>query len=168
MKRWYAALCKPLQDARAEYNLCNQGYHVLRPLVRTRKRRRQGGTKTVTESLFPRYLFIHLDDLNENWAPIRSTLGVSGLVRFGGRAVPVPDTIMQGMQLRLDRESGCIDLTRDTDYRTNQPVRITSGPFVGHEALFLARSGEERVIVLLDIMQRAPRLKLPERMIASA
>ena len=69
--------------------------------------------------------------------------------------------------MRLDPEDGCIELEYK-GLRLNQPWRITDGPFAGHDALFLARSGEERVIVLLDIMQQAQRLKLPEQMIASA
>lgn len=35
------------------------------------------------ESLFPGYLFIQLDQLNDNWHPIRSTRGVNQLVTFG-------------------------------------------------------------------------------------
>ena len=108
----------------------------------------------------------HLDYLHEKSASIRSTQGIAGLVGNGAR--PVRDTIVRGVQERLDRDTGGVDLTREHDYGADQPVRITSAPFAGHDALFLARSGEERVIVLLDIMQQARRLKLPEQTIASA
>ena len=37
----------------------------------------------VVEPVFPRYLFVRLDFGVTNLAPIRSTLGVSDLVRFG-------------------------------------------------------------------------------------
>lgn len=165
MKRWYAAQCKPLQDARAARNLIDQGYTVLHPLARIR-RRRAGRVRQVVESLFPRYLFMQLDNCNENWAPIRSTPGICGLVRFGGCAVPVPDAVVRSIRERLDPATGCVDLA--TDLRPEQKIRITEGPFAGQEGLFLARTGEERVIVLLNVMQQAQRLQLPECAVESA
>lgn len=159
MKRWYAALCKPQQDARAEDNLRAQGFEVLRPLARLH-RRRQGKRCVVTESLFPRYLFIHLDDVAENWAPIRSTLGLAGLVRFGGHAVAVPGSVIDAIRCRLQGPGCCVDLTDDNQHKPGDRIRITDGPFAGQEALFQARSGEQRVIILLHIMQQPQRLRV--------
>ena len=164
MRHWYAVQCKANEDARAEQNLQNQGFPVFRPMIRQR-RRRGGRMATVTESLFPRYLFVDLDDVNENWAPIRSTRGVLGLVRFGTNPVPVPPSVVETIQAQIDPDSGCIDLTTNTDYKPNQRVRITEGPFAGHEALFQARTGEERVVVLLDIMHQSQRITLSEQAI---
>ena len=40
---------------------------------------------------------------------------------------------------------------------------LPPGPLLaGHEALFQARQGENRILVLLEIMQRSQRLTLPE------
>ena len=164
MRHWYAVQCKANEDARAEQNLQNQGFPVFRPMIRQR-RRRGGRMVTVTESLFPRYMFVDLDDVNENWAPIRSTRGVLGLVRFGTYPVPVPQPVLDAIQAQIDPDSGCIDLTTNTDYKPNQRVRITEGPFAGHEALFQARTGGERVVVLLDIMHQSQRITLSEQAI---
>ncbi|WP_290650284.1 transcription/translation regulatory transformer protein RfaH [Aquisalimonas sp.] len=164
MKHWYALQCKAKEDARAEEHLNNQGYHVFRPMLRQR-RRRGGRMVTVTESLFPRYLFLELDDVDENWAPIRSTRGVLGLVRFGAHPVPVPPTVIQALHEQLDPESGYVELTRTTDYARRERVRITEGPFAGHEGLFLARTGEERVVILLEVMQQSQHITMPEHAI---
>lgn len=161
MSNWYALQCKAREDERAEWHLQNQGFRVLRPLVQERRRRR-GRMTTVTESLFPRYLFLELDDIAGHWAPIRSTRGVIGLVRFGDMPAPVPTAVIDDLRNRMDPETGCLDLTTGTDYQVNEPVRITDGPFAGHEALFQARRGEERVVVLLEMMQQAQRVTLPE------
>ncbi|MCK8516958.1 transcription/translation regulatory transformer protein RfaH [Methylonatrum kenyense] len=165
MKRWYAAQCKPLQDERAEFNLAAQGFEVLRPLAKVRKRRR-GKVCTVIESLFPRYLFVHLDDVAENWAPIRSTLGVAGLVRFGGRAVAVPGRMIHDIRCRLQGTDCCVDLTGQNTIAPGTKVTIETGAFAGHEAIFHARKGEDRVIVLLNIMQQTQRITLDEAAIA--
>ncbi len=165
MKRWYAAACKPQQDERAELNLAAQGFEVLRPLAKLRKRRR-GKVCTVIESLFPRYLFIHLDDEGENWAPIRSTRGIAGLVRFGGRAVAVPGRMMHDIRCRLQGTDCCVDLTGQNTIAPGARVTIHDGPFTGHEAIFQATKGEDRVVVLLNIMQQTQRITLQETAIA--
>lgn len=164
MKSWYAVRCKPLQDARAEDHLRNQSYEVFRPRVRLR-RRYGGRIRQAVESMFPGYLFIRLDREREDWAPIRSTRGVTGLVRLGGHTPAVPEPVIDELRRRADEEN-CIVL--EADYRPNERVRITEGPLAGYEALFASRSGEERVIVLLEIMQRIQRLILPEQAIEQA
>jgi len=166
MKHWYAVHCKPSQDARAELNLRNQSYEIFRPMVRLRRQRR-GKLRDVRESMFPRYLFIRLDDLHENWSPIRSTFGVAGLVRWGEQVPTVPTSVIARLWEGLDAE-GCVDLTAASDYQRNERVRITEGAFAGYEALYQARTGEERVVVLLNIMQQAQKITLPATSIAKA
>ena len=166
MKHWYLIHTRPREDERAEANLARQGYRVFLPRVHLRKRRRHG-MATVTESLFPRYLFIELDDLAENWAPIRSTRGVASLVRFGGEATTVPQQVVDAVRARTD-DGQSVDLTSSSDYRRNERVRIIDGPFRELEGLFVTRSGEERVVVLLNLMYKHQEVRLPERAIARA
>ena len=90
---WYAVHARPRQEAVAELNLERQGYHTYLPKIRLRKRRRDKWTKVV-EPLFPRYLFIRVDPNRQSLAPVRSTLGVAGLVRFGQLLRPVPDGVI--------------------------------------------------------------------------
>ena len=47
-------------------------------------------------------------------------------------------------------------------------VRITEGPFSELEAIFLRNDGEERAILLLTLLHREQRLKMPLRSIKSA
>ncbi len=165
MKRWYAVYCKPQQDARAEEHLRNQSYEVFRPKARIR-RRFGGRFRQVIESTFPRYLFIRLDSTNEDWAPIRSTRGVINLVRWGNHIPYVPDSVIDAIQTRSGN-ADTIDLVAE-DYRPNERLRISVGPLAGYEGLFDSRSGEDRVIVLLDIMHRTQRLELPEHIVECA
>lgn len=162
MKHWYAVHCKPRQDERAEAHLRSQGFEIFRPLVRARRRQREG-YRICIESMFPRYLFIRLDDIAEDWSPIRSTRGVADLVRWGGCVPWIPERVIDDLRARLDA-NGCVDLC--PEFAPNQRVRITEGPFAGYEALFQARSGQERVVVLLNIMQQTQRVQLPEQAIA--
>ncbi|WP_017926487.1 transcription/translation regulatory transformer protein RfaH [Thioalkalivibrio sp. HL-Eb18] len=167
MKHWYIVHCKPREESRAEEHLLRQGYATFRPLLK-RPVRRGGRPATITESLFPRYLFVELCDAREDWAPIRSTRGVIGLVRFGMHAVPVPGVVIDGLRARVDETTGCLDLVRNPGLRPHQRVTIAEGPFAGHDGLFLARSGEERVIVLMEIMRQQQHLELPAKAVVLA
>lgn len=162
MKQWYAVHCKPKQDERAEEQLTIQAFEVFRPRIRCR-RRAGARHRVVIESMFPRYLFVHLDDDGEDWSPIRSTRGVTGLVRMGGCIPSVPDPVIASLQRRMDANQ-CIDLRAAEDFTPNDRVMITEGPLAGFEALFQARNSQERVVVLLNLMQ----ISLPSSAIALA
>lgn len=69
-RQWYLLTSKPFKDELAEIELGKQGYEVYRPLAQ-RLRKQRGKLVKKTESLFPRYLFIALNELTDNWAPIR-------------------------------------------------------------------------------------------------
>lgn len=157
-KQWYAIMSKPQKDAYAEEQLNNQGYATYRPLA-MRERLRRGKKIKVTESLFPRYLFINLDAVNDNWAPIQSTYGVSGLVRFGDLPLSIPDTLIE--QLRL-QESRFAERAVDLDqFKSGEIVTIGSGAFEGLNAVFERYSGEERVILLMNILNEQTKVAVP-------
>lgn len=161
-KAWYAVQCKPREDDRAEINLERQGFDVYRPRALVRKRRRSS-VVNVEESLFPRYLFLQLEAGVDNWYPIRSTRGVVGLVRFGLEPTPVPDDVIAFIRAHTDPATGCVDLVERYDYKRGQSVTILTGPFAGYPAMFLKRTGEERVLVLLEVMKQNQRLQLDRK-----
>lgn len=165
VKHWYAIYCKPREDERAELHLDRQAFEVFRPKHRVR-RKRQGKMTTLIESLFPRYLFVHLDDVAQNWAPIRSTRGVAGLVRWGDWVPAVPDCVVDCLRENID-EVGCIP-TPAPDYQKGDRLMIKEGPFAGHEGLFHARRGEDRVMLLLEIMKQPQTMVFPEASLVRA
>lgn len=118
-------------------------------------RRRQGKRVTLVAPMFPRYLFIHLNSQTDNWAPIRSTLGVVSVVRFGRAAARVPDDLITALKSREDIQG--IQILPVDEYRPGSRVRITQGGFAGYEGIFQAVSGRDRVTVLLDVLGRNAR-----------
>ncbi len=160
---WHAVFCKPLQDARAEQNLLNQGFEVFRP--KTKNRKKTGDRRRISiESLFPRYLFVRLGRTGEDWSPIRSTFGAIGLVKVGQDVPIVPDPVIESLRLRCV-ESDIIDLTGAIDYREDDPIEIIDGPCAGYRALFKARTKEERVVVLLKLLSHERKIEVPEEYI---
>jgi transcriptional antiterminator RfaH len=92
--KWHVIHTKVREEFRALENLQAQGFEVFLPICQVQKKQ-QGKIQLATEPLFPRYLFIRLSDVTSNWFPIRSTRGVSQLLRFGTSADPIeiPETI---------------------------------------------------------------------------
>lgn len=156
-KRWYLVYSKPRKEELARVNLERQGYPTYLPMMRT-PRRRMGRRIVRVEPMFPRYLFIHLDTASDNWAPIRSTLGVANLVRFGMLPSPVPQDLIDTLRTRDDSD-GVQDVPLHT-FEEGQKVRIEEGPFMGYEGIFLARTSEERVLILLDIVGKSAKAQI--------
>lgn len=156
-KRWYLIHSKPRQEDTAKQNLERQGYSTYLPLLRTPRRRMERRIIRI-EPMFPRYLFIQLDTETDNWAPIRSTLGVSTLVRFGMTPSPVPDDLIETLRER-DDSAGVQDIPMH-EFKSGQKIRIEEGPFMGYEGIFLAKSSQERVLVLLEIVGKSAKARV--------
>lgn len=150
---WYLIQCKPRQDERAEENLLRQGYTCYRP-QHTRERLLRGQRQMVTESLFPGYLFIHLSQL-DNWAPLRSTRGVSRVVSFGNQPLAVDTALIEQLQQR------CSAVPPEQLLENGDKVRINQGPFAELEAIFLSMDGNERVVLLMNILHREQKVRVP-------
>lgn len=150
-KQWYVLTSKPRKDEEAETQLQNQGYTTYRPLAkRLRKQRNKMVIKV--ESLFPGYLFIELDTVNDNWGPIRSTRGVNNFVRFGQEPASVHTSLIQSLQSQEDTlGEHAIDLDR---FHKGDDVIITDGPFKGLTAVFSNYDGEQRAMVLISLLQQ--------------
>lgn len=155
-KNWYLLTSKPNQDEKAEHNLLNQGYEVYRPLAK-RLRKRRGKVVEIIESLFPRYIFICLDTVNDNWAPIRSTFGVANIVRFGMEPAKVPLQLILDLKFQEDDFSErAIDLDR---FKQGESIIIEKGAFKGLQAVFdCYDNSQQRSFVLLEMMGKLAKL----------
>ena len=142
----YAVHSRPKQEIRALENLQNQGFEAWLPLITVEKLRR-GRLAEVTEPMFSRYLFISLDTKHTNWAPIRSTLGVSRLVSFGNRPAPIADNLIQALRQMPERAPERL-------LQAGQAVRMIDGPLKGLEAVYQQADGELRAMVLVDLMSK--------------
>lgn len=165
MRQWYLVYSRPRRERVAIQNLERQGYESYLPLIQ-RHRRRQGRRIIQIEPMFPRYLFIHLDAETDNWSPIRSTKGVSTLVKFGLQPAVVPHHLVEGLKSR-DNKDG-IQKLLPGDFKPGHRVRIGEGPLMGYEGIFLAKSSQERVTILLNIVNKYRRVSANPAQLESA
>lgn len=148
---WRLVYTKPQQEQRARANLERQGFTTFLPHLRTQVRR-GGRFRARVVPMFPRYLFLHLD--HEDWSPVRSTLGVSTLVRCGDHPAIVPADLVEALRAAADDDDIVHDLT-PPEVEAGTRVRVIDGLLQNYEGIVQATSGPERVRILLDLADRA-------------
>lgn len=154
--KWYLVQCKPREDERALENLQRQRFECYWPVLRAERRYPSGRKYLVREALFPGYLFIRLNCVDDNWGAIRSTRGVNRIVRFDEKPTAIADEIVDGIRERLAGPAG-----EKPFLKPGERVRIAEGAFAHLEAIFVARDGDERVVLLLNILQKDQQLSFP-------
>ena len=156
---WYLVYTKPHHENLAKINLQNQGFHVYFPLLQQHKRR-HNIYRIVTEPLFPRYLFIHLNSEIDDWSKIRSTRGCISLVRFGLLPARVPDSLIE--QLQSDETTRAIQDKIQSQFKPGDHVRVLDGLLAGYEGIIELKNSQERVTLLLTIAEgHTRRISLP-------
>jgi len=153
---WYLLQTKPQQETRALTNLAQQGYPVFCPMLLVEKLRR-GKVSMILEAMFARYLFIQLDSSRSGlgWASIRSTLGVSHLVSFGGIPAKVDAELIARLQ-QHEQQAAPEHL-----FHAEERLLIADGPFAGLEAIYQATNGEGRAMVLIELLGQSTKLQVP-------
>ena len=156
-ENWYVIHTKPRQEQRALSNLQNQGYRCYLPMVAIEKLSRER-LHVIAEPLFPRYLFISLDAsrYGQNWSPIRSTWGVSSLVSFGSEPAKINGGLID---LLRQQEQG---LSEDPQrlFSTGENLLLAEGPFAGLPAVYQMASGENRAMVLIELMGKSAQMQI--------
>ncbi|MFC4313409.1 transcription termination/antitermination NusG family protein [Steroidobacter flavus] len=161
MLRWYLIQTKPSAERVAEWNLQRQGFETYYPLALTSSRRRGRSTRERIAALFPRYLFLRLDEGVQCLAPVRSTVGVASIVRFGALYAVVPDRLVADLRQRADAETGLHHVGGHAELCCGESVQITDGPLQGLEGIFEREAGADRVVVLLKLLGQTARVQVP-------
>ncbi len=159
MLRWYAIQTQPNAEIKAVLNLRRQGFDVYFPRY-TKRRRHARRMETVVRPVFPGYVFVRMDVETMRWRAVQSTFGVRRLVSFGELPAPIPIGIVE-MLLGRETENGLIVLDRAIKFKRGQVVEIMDGPFAEYSALFETMDDKKRVILLLDLMGRQVRVRVP-------
>lgn len=166
-ERWFLVFTKAAGEETAKVNLERQGYGVYYPRL-LRPTLRQGRWADRIVALFPRYLFVQLDILRQALSPVRSTLGVTSIVRFGDESKVVPDTIIEGLIRRADPQTGLHRLSSCPTLQPGCKVHVVAGVFGGLDGIFEREAADERVVVLLKLLGRDTPVRVPARFVQPA
>ena len=154
---WYLVHTKARQEATALTNLERQNYRCYMPTLHIEKIRR-GKSVIVEEPLFPSYVFVQLDDSGngQSWTPIRSTLGVCELVRFGGKSPKVDPHLISAL---LEREH-LQQANPQALFATGDKVVVIEGAFAGMEAIYQSADAERRSMILLNMLNKPVQMRI--------
>lgn len=156
---WFAVYTHAQSEEKALRNLENQGFAAYLPRF-LKLRRHARKREWVSAPLFPRYLFVCVDPLRTQWRAINSTFGVDKVVGVSNTPYLVPTNVIDGIRAR-EAENGFVDLEAERPLKSGDRVQIMDGPFNDLIGLFECKTGEERVIVLLNLLGRVARVCVP-------
>jgi len=161
---WFAVVTKPRQEHIALENLQRQGFECFLPMAENPYQRRSKKHKPIIEPLFPRYLFLKAIANQQNLAPVRSTRGVINMVRFGIELAIVPDAIIRSIKTRINPETGLIQI-RPVAVKTGENVRVFDGPLAGVHGVVQEKTGEHRVLILMELLGRPTKVEVDALML---
>lgn len=156
---WYVVHTKPQQELVACENLARQGYAVYLPRMKILKRNRRHKCQELQfEPLFPRYLFFQPCTTEHSIAPVRSTLGVTTIVRFGQTLAVLRNRVLRSIQ-DFEARQNVAGLEDISPFRNGGRVLVVDGPMAGLEGL-VSRVSQERVVVLMQLLGHDARVTL--------
>ncbi len=151
-KLWYLLQCKPRQDARALEHLERQGFECYAPVCSVQTVS-SGKLRIKEQPLFPGYVFIRMGE-EDSWLALRSTRGVNRVVAFCGQPCQVQDSIIDHLKHR------CATADMQRKLSPGARVNVQIGEFADMEAIFLSMDGGERVMLLLNVLNRQQRVQV--------
>jgi transcription antitermination factor NusG len=151
--RWYAIYTLPRHEKVIADRLILRDVETFLPLYRAVRRWNRRRAE-VELPLFPGYVFVKIF-LNHK-VRVLSHPGVVGFVNFNGKPASLPDDEIETLRsaLALCKAEPYPFLT------AGREVKVTSGPLAGLEGRVLRRKGKLRVVVSIQLIERAIVLEL--------
>jgi len=157
-EKWYLVYTKANEEKKAKYNLDNQNFETFLPLLSLVNINKPYLNRV--RIMFPRYLFIKMSIEADNWSMIKSTIGVSHIIRFGQIPAMVPTDLIHELKRRVDIDDTFTQTALISEYDLGDRVKISKGLMKGKEGSFLFKKNNERVKVLLDILNKKVPVEL--------
>ena len=125
MNFWFLIQYKPNSHRLAEQNLNRQDFETFLPLQKITKRQ---ASRFVSDlrPLFPGYMFVNADPEQRPWNKINSTRGVSRLITFSNKPIPLPNQLVPELISQCDAK-GVLQPMKKLDIGNR--VKIKTGPF---------------------------------------
>jgi transcriptional antiterminator RfaH len=152
---WFLVMTKPRMEQEAYEHLARQGFELYLPYW-TDVVKQRGNWKPIRLLMFPRYLFVRPSTPDQSLAPIRSTRGVSQLVRFGTEPAKASEMLIHEIrQLERSRNDGSESLV---PFKKGDLVEVVQGAFQGVSAEVFS-CDQQRVILLLQVLGKTQNLE---------
>jgi transcription elongation factor/antiterminator RfaH len=162
-RHWHVAQLRPNQLSRALKHLKNQEIEAYNPMM-TREHVVKGHVVIDSFPIFAGYLFVLFAPTADNIVAVHSTRGILRLVRPEPDAPPsrVPADVLN--EIKRKETSGAFHFSSIKRIKKGDVVRVKLGERMGMRGL-VTLSEDERVELLLDLLNRKVLVKAPRHMV---
>lgn len=157
---WYALTVKPRHERATARNLRSKGLEEFSPVYRAR-RLWCDRIKELETELFPGYVFCRF--CYEQRLLVLNTPGVTSIVGFGKRPLPVDDQEIEAVRAVVT--SG-LPIQPWPYLRTGQQVRIEQGCLEGVVGIVLRDRDAFRVLINVEILQRTVAVEIDRALLS--
>lgn len=144
---WVVVQLRPNMLVKACKHLENQNFEYFAP-SRFETIKSSNGFKRIKRLLFPGYIFVHCNVDAKNISALKSTVGLSRLVRgMGDGPGIIPDSFIEELKV-----ANGVKRSPEASLKRGNKVHIIDGPFVGLVGEIMNADSNGRLQVLFDIM----------------
>jgi transcriptional antiterminator RfaH len=154
---WYLIYTKPRHEKKVHTRLTEVNIKSFLPtkkVLRTWHDRR----KYVEEPLFPSYVFIYLNDM-DNYYSGMDTEGSLSYVKIGREIARVSDSTVDNIKLLIDRGDE-IEVST-TNFVAGQQLIIREGPLTGLSCEMVQSDRGRKILVRVQLLQRNLLVVMP-------
>jgi len=155
---WYAVYTKPRHERKVNAHLVQEGITAFLPEIERWSRRRDR-KKRIFYPIFPGYLFINIELNGGSRLKVIKTRGVVRILGHKGVPTAIPEEQIEAIQKALDSRKA---ISSFPYLKTGQIVRVITGPLDGVEGIFVSEKGKGKLVISVDILQRAVSVEIEE------
>jgi transcriptional antiterminator RfaH len=155
--KWLVISTLPHKESYACDHLTRQDFRVYCPMI-VRRVRHARSASDEPRPLFPGYVFVEYRSDDRTWHPILGTRGVKSVVRSGERPSLLCGSFIE--ELRAREVGGVLRYPRDA-LKVGQRVTLQGTAFDGLVGQIIELRDKDRVMVLLDLLDRQTRVQVP-------
>jgi transcriptional antiterminator RfaH len=153
-------MTKPNHEAIAAANLNRQGFDYYYPRFLLKK----PGVTPVVRPLFPRYMFVFI---NQVWRSLGGTRGISYVLMGETGPQLLADSVVQKIRGREDKH-GMYQLVAPPRFKPGDPVKASDGPLAGLPLIYEGMTSHDRVKCLAQLLGRACVVTVEEKLLIAA
>ena len=163
--KWLVAYTKPRLELVALQNLERQSFEVYLPRYKKFKNT-EAGAVAVFEPMFPRYILFRPSKPEKSIETVRSTKGISHVVRFGHEPGVVGEDMVATLK-EFETSQNQATLQEMSNFKAGQKVKLKHVALGNMEGLVQSVS-KKRVAVLLEILGRPTVVQVDHHQLETA
>jgi transcriptional antiterminator RfaH len=163
--KWLVAYTKPRLELVALQNLERQSFEVYLPRYKKFKNTEKGPVP-VFEPMFPRYILFRPSKAEQSIETVRSTKGISHVVRFGHEPGVMGEDMVATLKA-FETSQNQATLQEMSNFKAGQKVKLKHVALGALEGLVQSVSSK-RVAVLLEILGRPTVVQLDHHQVEAS